>query len=93
MLKKTFAASLVLAAVTLGTHTPSFAIEAEQDFKLLTYSAGMDRSHDGVVSAKELPDPASQVHDDSRTTATGADRAGFTQARTRDVLRSLYIGG
>jgi hypothetical protein len=92
MLKKTLVASIVLAAATIGAHTPSFAIEGEQDVNSLTSSAGMDRNHDGMVSKKEFLDVMSKAYD-MKTTEMRADRPGPTEAQMREFLRSLYVGG
>ena len=92
MLKKTLVASLVLAAATIGAHTPSLAIEGEQDFKYLMSGTGMDRNHDGMVSKKEFLDMMSKAYD-MKAAEMHAGRKGFTQAQMRDFLRSLYVGG
>lgn len=94
MLKKTFAAALVIGATLAGTQGQALAIEAVQDHDWIFMMSrpGMDADRDGMVSRQEFLDAMARAYD-VKSRVMKADPRGLSQAQLDGFLRSLYVGG
>lgn len=93
MLKKSFAATALLAAALVGAHTQTLAVEAMQDdWAFMMTSKGMDKNRDGMVSRTEFLDMMAKAYD-MKAKGMKAAKPGMTDAQLNEFLKSLYVGG